>query len=240
MKFENAFTVQAPIEDVWPTLMDVEHVAPCMPGAEVLARVGENAYKVAINVRLGPISMTYRGQVEIIERDDAARRATTHAKAKETRGQGTADAHIYVSLVDQPQGTRATIETELQLSGRAAAMGQGVIADVAERLVETFAANLAEMLVAQPAGVISAPDVIAAEGAVPLANAATSSPPPPLAPPRVAPVHDSLPAGKIAASVIADRLSDARTLLITTATIAFAFGVIGYAFGRARWRGSRA
>ena len=146
MKFENTFTVQAPPDEVLATLLDVERVAPCMPGAEVLERVDENAYKVGIKVRVGPISMTYRGEVQITERDETARTATMHAKAKEARGQGTADAQVHMVLTAENGGTRASLETDVALSGRVAAMGQGVIADVAGRLVETFAENLAASL----------------------------------------------------------------------------------------------
>ena len=131
MKFENEFTVAAPIEAVWATLLDVERVAPCMPGAEVLERTGDNAFKVGIRVKVGPISMVYRGQVEITERDDASHQATMRAKAREARGQGTADASVLMTLAPQDGGTHATLATNLQLSGRAAAMGRGVIGDVA-------------------------------------------------------------------------------------------------------------
>jgi carbon monoxide dehydrogenase subunit G len=251
MKFENGFVVRAPIDDVWATLMDVERVAPCMPGAEVLDRIGDDTYKVGVKVKVGPISMLYRGQVEIVERDDTTRQATMRAKAKEARGQGTADAQIHMSLIDQPDGTHATIETQVQLRGKAAAMGQGVIVDVAEKLVETFAANLAEMLVAAPGGGVSAPaggsapepaaglaDAATATAEAPVAAAQTTprpaAPGEPAPPRRAAPAQDSLPVGKIAASVIAGRLSNPRTLLIATATLALVFGAIGYAIGKAR------
>ena len=92
MRFENAFAVRAPIEQVWSTLLDVERVATCMPGAEVLQRVDEDSYRMAIKVRIGPIAMTYRGDVQITERDEAARTAVMHAKTCEACGQGTADA----------------------------------------------------------------------------------------------------------------------------------------------------
>ncbi len=253
MKFENTFAVQAPIEDVWRTLMDVQRVAPCMPGAEVLEEVGDNAYKVAVKVKVGPISMTYRGQVEIVERDDAARRATLRGKAKEARGQGTADARIQMSLSEQADGTHASIDTEMQLSGRAAAMGRGVIDDVAEKLIQTFAANLAEMLVAEPADVASAAGSDGAgvaeeaasvgEGTAPVRAsgdpAAEREAP---AGPAAAPVSQgaaadgkpsALPAGEIAASVIAGRLSKPRTLLIAIAAVALTGAAIGYAIGKA-------
>src|SRR5262249_29294492 len=146
MKFENDFTVDAPVDEVWRTLLDVERVAPCMPGAEVTERIGEDAYTVSVKVKVGPMSMTYGGEVQIVHRDEQERRATMHVKAKEARGQGTADAHVHMSLAEQAGGTHAAIETEVQLSGRIAGMGQSVIGDVSAKLIETFAANLAAML----------------------------------------------------------------------------------------------
>lgn len=220
MKFENTFTVQAPPDEVLATLLDVERVAPCMPGAEVLERVDENAYKVGIRVRVGPISMTYRGEVQITERDETARTATMHASAKEARGQGTADAQVHMALTEENGGTRASLDTEVALSGRVAAMGQGVIAEVAGKLVETFAENLAAML---------APDASAAPAPGPQ-DGFPADPPPPTAAPAVA--QRSLPVGKIAASVIAGRLANPRTLLIVAVTFAIVCLAIGFLIGR--------
>jgi carbon monoxide dehydrogenase subunit G len=257
MKFENAFTVDAPVDTVWATLLDVERVAPCMPGAEVLERTGDDAYAVGIRVRLGPISMQYRGQVEIVERDEAAHQATMRARAREARGQGTADANVHMSLVEQPDGTHATIATDLQLSGRAAAMGQGVIVDVAGKLVETFATNLAAMLAsggapdgAAAAAADGAPGVEPQDGqaaatAPATGDAAASGEPgaggagarqaaPAADAPPFAPSQDSLPVGQIAASVIADRLGKPRSLLLATAALALVSGTIGYAIGKSR------
>lgn len=146
MRFENHFDVGAPIDEVWGTVLDVERVAPTVPGAQVLDRVGDDAYRVAIKVKVGPMSMTYRGEVEITERDELAHRAVMKARAKESRGQGTADADVTMSLVGRDGGTSATVTTDVQLSGKVATMGQGVLQDVSRRLVETFAANLATML----------------------------------------------------------------------------------------------
>src|SRR6188472_1326840 len=146
MKFENTFEVDAPIDEVYATLLDVERVAPCVPGAEVLEKTGDNAYQVAIKVRVGPISMTYRGNVEIVERDDENHRAVMRARARETRGQGTADARVDLSLVQEGATTKGTMVADVQLAGRAAAMGRGVIQDVSAKLVSTFAQNLEQML----------------------------------------------------------------------------------------------
>jgi len=146
MKFENTFEVEAPIDEVYATLLDVERVAPCVPGAEVIEKSGDDAYTIAIKVRVGPISMTYRGNVEIVERDDANHRAVMHARARETRGQGTADARVDLSLVQEGPTTKGTMAADVQLAGRAAAMGRGVIQDVSAKIVSTFSSNLEAML----------------------------------------------------------------------------------------------
>jgi uncharacterized protein len=163
MEFDNTFTVTAPIDEVWGAVLDVERVAPCVPGAQVLEQTGDNTYKVAIKVKLGPVSMVYNGDVEVVEQDPEARRAVMSAKAKESRGQGTADARVEMRLSHDNGTTHGAIHTDVAISGRAAAMGQGIIADVSARLIDTFAVNLAQMLAAQQPGVPEQPG----PGAVP-------------------------------------------------------------------------
>src|SRR5215210_3805730 len=150
MRFENRFDVEAPLDRVWDAMLDVERVAPTVPGAQVLEQISDDAYKVAIKVKVGPMSMTYRGEVEITERDEAAHRAVMKARAKESRGQGTADADVTMVLSGDDGRTSATVTTDVQLSGKVATMGQGVLQDVSRRLIETFAANLAAMLAGGP------------------------------------------------------------------------------------------
>src|SRR3954465_1689617 len=147
MKFENTFEVDAPIDEVYNALLDVERVAPCVPGAEVLEKTGDDNYQVAIKVKVGPISMTYKGNVEIVERDEANHRAVMRARARETRGQGTADARVNMTLTEQgPEHTQGTMEADVQLAGRAAAMGRGGIQAVSAKMVSTFSDNLEAML----------------------------------------------------------------------------------------------
>ena len=186
MKFENTFAVDAPIDEVYATLLDVERVAPCVPGAEVIEKSGDDAYTVAIKVRVGPISMTYRGNVEIVERDEANHRAVMRARARETRGQGTADARVDLSLVQEGATTNGTMVADVQLAGRAAAMGRGVIQDVSAKLVSTFAQNLEQMLsggagttadAAPPAAAAPAGD---AGAAAPAASSTPASDAPPV------------------------------------------------------------
>jgi uncharacterized protein len=212
MRFENQFDVEAPIDRVWETVLDVERVAPNVPGAQVLERVSDNAYKVAIKVKVGPMSMTYRGEVEVTDRDPEAHRAVMKARAKESRGQGTADADVTMTLTGHDGHTSATVTTDVQLSGRVATMGQGVLQDVSGRLVETFARNLATML---------------ESGAPP----ETEMPARPL---REAPeperpaAADALDIGSVGGAVVAARLRDPRLLAVVVA-----FG-LGFLLGRAR------
>src|SRR5215217_4500968 len=213
MHFENRFDVDAPIERVWETVLDVERVAPTVPGAQVLERTGDDAYKVAIKVKVGPMSMTYSGEVEITERDEAAHRAVMKARAKESRGQGTADADVTMVLAGQNGGTTATVTTDVQLRGKVATMGQGVLQDVSRRLVETFAGNLATML---EGGGAAEP-----EPAAESAPASEPTPPPP--PPRQEP-ESALDLGSLGGAVVADRLKDPRVtsaLLAIVALVAF-------------------
>jgi uncharacterized protein len=211
MRFENRFDVGAPIDRVWQTLLDVERVAPTVPGAQVLDRVGDDAYQVAIKVKVGPMSMIYRGEVEITERDPAAHRAVMKARAKESRGQGTADADVTMVLAGSNGGTSATVTTDVHLTGRVATMGQGVLQDVSRRLVETFASNLATMLEGEPAP----------------APAAAGPAPEPAAEPAAEP-ESALDLGSIGGAVLAERLRDPRMvlppLLVVLALIAFLLG----------------
>jgi uncharacterized protein len=226
MRFENQFDVDSPIESVWDAVLDVERVAPTVPGAQVLERTGDDAYKVAIKVKVGPMSMTYRGQVEIAERDDESHRAVMKARAKEARGQGTADADVTMQLRGENGRTSATVTTEVELSGKAAQMGQGVLQDVAGRLVETFAKNLATMLEggepeAPPAeaGAAAAETAATKEGAP--ATAGTTPPAPGID------REEALDLGSLGGAMLADRLQDPRRLagiLGLVALIAFLLG----------------
>jgi len=213
MRFENRFDVDAPLEEVWNALLDVERVAPTVPGAQVLEQTGEDAYKVAIKVKVGPMSMTYRGEVEIVERDAAAHRAVMKARAKESRGQGMANADVTMVLSGQDGGTAATVTTDVELSGKVATMGQGVLQDVSGRLVQTFAENLAAML---EGGEAATPE--AAPAAEPVAAQPTAEP------------ADALDLGSLGGAVVAERLRDPRVLGALLAAVA----LISFRLGRRR------
>lgn len=149
MKLENTFEVAAPPEQVWAFLLDVERMAPCMPGAELTEVVDDRTWKGKVNVKLGPVSLSYAGTVVMRERDDAARRCVLQADGRETRGKGTATATVTSRLESVDGGaTRVVIETDLTLSGAVAQMGRGMIGDVSQRLTGEFARCLAERMAA--------------------------------------------------------------------------------------------
>ena len=226
MRFENTFDVKAPLEEVWRTVLDVERVAPTVPGAKVLEQTGDDASKVAIKVKVGPMSMTYKGDVEITERDETAHRAVMKARAKESRGQGTADADVVMTLSGENGTTTAVITTDVDLSGKVATMGQGVLQDVSGRLVGTFAKNLAAMLEGreEPAAE-AAPARPAVDAAATEAAAADTSRPDP---PRFeGESEDALDLGAVGGAVVADKLKDP----VVGALVAVAF-LLGLLLGR--------
>jgi carbon monoxide dehydrogenase subunit G len=227
MEFENTFDVAAPIDEVWATLLDVERVAPCVPGAEVLERVGENAYKVAIKVRVGPMSMQYRGDIEIVDTDPATHTANMRARARETRGQGNADADVRMQLREEGGRTHGTIHTEVQLSGRVAAMGRGIIADVSGKIVDQFSENLAAMLAAGGPAPAAAAEQPVPEGA----PTGAPAPPPRTTPPAPAPAGGGeLSALSLAGAVVKGRLKEPRTL----AGVLGAVALLAFVLGRRR------
>jgi uncharacterized protein len=204
-----------------------------VPGAQVLERTGENSYKVGIKVKVGPMSMLYRGDVEIAERDDEAHRAVMKARAKETRGQGTADADVTMMLDGADGHTSASVTTDVELSGKAAAMGQGVLQDVARRLVETFAENLAAMLAGREAPALE-PEAPAAEPEAPAAEPqAPAAEPAAAAPEQAAPHEEALDLGSLGGAVIAGRLQDPRRLAALIGLVALIAFLLGRRSARA-------
>ena len=155
MEFQNEFDVEAPIDEVYSAMLDLERVAPAMPGAEVLEKTDDDHYKVAIKVKVGPISMQYKGDVEVVDKDPENHSAKLKVQAREARGQGTASADVDMKLDEGGSGTHGQMTANVQLAGRAAAMGRGVIQDVSAKLVDQFANNLGSMLGTQPASAAS-------------------------------------------------------------------------------------
>jgi carbon monoxide dehydrogenase subunit G len=145
MDLDHSFTVPVPPDRAWDVLLDVERIAPCMPGATVEEFDGE-VVTGRIKVKVGPVSLTYRGTAKFTERDPDARVVVVDASGKETRGAGTASAAVRASLVPSGDGTQVLIHTTMNVTGRPAQFGRGVIAEVGGKLVEKFAENLAQMI----------------------------------------------------------------------------------------------
>jgi uncharacterized protein len=151
MELEHSFTVPVPEERAWNVLLDVERVAPCMPGA-TLQSVDGDVVNGSIKVKVGPIAMTYAGTARFTERDASAHLITLEASGRETRGAGTASAKIRSMLAGQGDETQVIVHTTLNVTGRPAQFGRGVLAEVGGKLIGIFAANLAEMLAADQGG----------------------------------------------------------------------------------------
>jgi carbon monoxide dehydrogenase subunit G len=145
MELEHSFIIPVPPEQAWQALLDVEQVAPCMPGATVDAFDGE-VISGKIKVKVGPIQMTYAGKARFTEKDEATKTVVLEASGKETRGSGTASATIRSSLQDEAGQTRVLVRTTMTVTGRPAQFGRGVMAEVGGRIIGKFASNLATEL----------------------------------------------------------------------------------------------
>jgi len=147
MKLEQSFEVQAPIEQVWAALIDLERVAPCLPGAAITERDDDGAYHGTFQVKLGPTTAAYRGTIRIEETDEADHRATLKARGTDKRGQGGASATIVNTLTEQGGATRVEAVTDFTITGRLAAFGRGgMMQDISNRLMRDFATCLQSRL----------------------------------------------------------------------------------------------
>src|SRR6185437_13660412 len=149
MELKHSFTVPVPFDRAWDVLLDVERVAPCMPGA-TLDSVDGNDITGKIKVKVGPISMTYAGKASFTERDKDAGVVVLQASGKETRGAGTASATVRSELAAEGDQTRVTVLTNLNVTGKPAQFGRGVLNEVGGKLIGIFADNLAKMIAAEP------------------------------------------------------------------------------------------
>lgn len=179
MKLQNDFVVDAPLDDTWATLLDIQRVAQCLPGASLESDGGDGIYRGSMQVKLGPMTLAYKGTARMAEVQEDAHSATIEVKAKELKGQGTASARIRNKLEPQPGGaTQVTVETDLNITGRPAQFGRGIMEDVAAKMLGDFAKRLegevlrghatngAEPAIAEPSG--TPPTSTAREPAEPL------------------------------------------------------------------------
>ena len=232
MEFQHEFDVKAPIDEVYAAMLDLERVTPAMPGAEVLEKTDDDHYKVGIKVKVGPISMQYRGDVEIQDKDPGSHSARIKVAAREARGQGTANADVDLRLEERGDATHGKMTSNVQLAGKAAAMGGGVIKDVSAKLVDQFARNLGGMLASEPAEATAAtngPSPPSPAGGIVRDGAPAASPPPPRAARQPQPSEDDgVDALGIAASVARDRFKDPRVVAGAFALVL----LIGWLLGR--------
>jgi uncharacterized protein len=179
MKLEQSFTVTAPVEQVWATLIDVERVAPCLPGAEITGQSPDGGYEGTFTVKLGPATAAYRGSLKMESLDEASRTATMSAKGTDKRGQGGATASIVSTMQQEGDDTLVEVVTDFTITGRLARFGRGgMIEDISKRLMRDFAQCLESTLGAEPsAAVAAASEPEQAEAAVASAAGAAAEPP---------------------------------------------------------------
>ena len=184
MKMEQSFEVQAPLPQVWEALIDLERVAPCLPGASISGHDEDGTYHGTFSVKLGPMTASYNGTVKIEGIDEAAHVATLKARGTDKRGQGGASATIVNTLSERDGVTHVDAVTDFNITGRLAQFGRGgIMEDVSNRLMRDFATCLSSRLGAAPEPIAPTGAEVTAGDAAPEAVAAAPSSPPPPAPP---------------------------------------------------------
>jgi carbon monoxide dehydrogenase subunit G len=141
VELEHPFTTTKPIDESFATILDLERVVPCVQGGSVLETTGPDSVRAEIKVKMGAMSMTFTGTVEIVEQDAEAHRAVMSVKSKEAGGQGHANATVVLTLQDGG----GTIKTNAQITGKAASMGEGVVVGVLDALITDFAGKLGQI-----------------------------------------------------------------------------------------------
>jgi carbon monoxide dehydrogenase subunit G len=171
MQLENSFTIDAPIEKAWEALNTPQTIAPCFPGATLTEYEGDS-FSGTVKVKLGPISLTYKGKGVYKERDDAAHRVVIDASGRDSRGNGTAEATVVGTMTaDGPDKTAVTMVTDMKITGRPAQFGRGVISDVADKIIGQFASCVASKLQGEEAADASS----SSEGSAPVPAAVSGS-----------------------------------------------------------------
>ncbi|NYZ13696.1 SRPBCC family protein [Azospirillum sp. RWY-5-1] len=163
MNIHNRFEVPLPPDQAWAVLLDIPRIAPCMPGARLISVDGDDAYTGEVQVRLGPVVMSFRGQARITSKDEANRSATVRAEGRDQKGRGGATADVTFRMVPAGAGTAVEIDTALTLSGSVAQYGRGagMINDLANHLIGQFAGNLRKELDAARPAPVETPAVVA-------------------------------------------------------------------------------
>jgi carbon monoxide dehydrogenase subunit G len=186
VELQHSFSVPVDVDRAWAVLVDIEQVAPCMPGA-ALDTVDGDDFTGSVKVRLGPIGLTYKGKARFVEKDEAAHRAVIDAQGKDARGNGTAAATVTATLHPQDAGTRVEVNTDLAITGKPAQFGRGIMVDVGNKLIGQFADCLAGKLAKADGPAVA-----------PLAAVADSAPPPPTSSTDHRPTAPEAPAEEVA------------------------------------------
>lgn len=145
MELVHSFRVPVGVEQAWEVLQDIERIAPCMPGAAIDSVDGDD-FTGTVKVKLGPIGLTYTGKAKFIEKDAANRRAVLEARGRDVRGAGTASATVTAVLTGDESSSEVSVTTELDITGKPAQLGRGMLAEVGSKLIDQFAASLAQTL----------------------------------------------------------------------------------------------
>ena len=177
MELSNEFTVDVAMDEAWRVLTDLQRIAPCMPGASLEAVNGDD-FVGSVKVKVGPITSQYRGTARFVERDEGVHRAVVRAEGRETRGQGSASAVITATLEPAGAATHVSVVTELNITGRAAQFGRGVLADVSNKLLGQFVESLETTVLGEPSPRVPAGD----DGAVRSFDSAVRAPGAPSSP----------------------------------------------------------
>ncbi|MFC9254792.1 SRPBCC family protein [Amycolatopsis thailandensis] len=149
MRLDHEFTVPAPVDEVWKAVVDPERVAPCMPGATI-TEVDGDAFKGTVKVKLGPISLLYKGAGHFVEKDAEAKKVVIKASGKDARGAGTASATVTLTLSERDGVTHGAVATELAVTGKPAQFGRGMISEVGGKILDSFADCLSGKLATKP------------------------------------------------------------------------------------------
>jgi uncharacterized protein len=207
MELTHRFTVPTDVEETWAHFEDIASVAECFPGAQVTSADGDS-FAGSVKVKLGPIALVYNGSGTFVEKDEAAKRFVVDAKGKDKRGNGTAGAHVTVSMADAGGATDVSVQTDLAITGKPAQFGRGVMQDVSDKLLGQFVACLEQRLTGggEPDDV---PEPVAAPAVAAMAPdgpPAAETPPPaprPVPPPQPPPPTEALDLGSAVLPVLA-------------------------------------
>lgn len=187
MELSNEFTVDAPIEQAWAVLTDLERIAPCMPGAQ-LTEVEGDEFRGNIKIKVGPITAQYKGAASFVSKDDASHTAVLKAEGRDTRGQGNASATITATLTPAGGGTKVVVGTDLTITGKVAQMGRGVLADVSAKLLDQFVVSLERDVLKESTSPTAGNGAVPAPAPAPEAQAAPTTGPRKIDAPEAKPI----------------------------------------------------